>query len=199
MPRQQQQRQRQALADSVARLMREQGIQDFQLAKRKACAALGIKNGPLPDNREIAAALHLQESLFSGRDYPQRQQALLQLAMQLLAWLAPFAPRLSGQVAGGVITAHSRLQLHLFDDQPEAVDLFLQARGVDYRLEALRLRFSDGYRRLPAYCFQQQGTEITAVLFSLRQRSQAPLSPIDGRPMKRLSQRQLGALLENPG
>ena len=51
--------QRQHMAQLAARLMSEQGIRDFRIAKQKAAQHLGIdvRNSVLPKNSEIEAAL----------------------------------------------------------------------------------------------------------------------------------------------
>ena len=51
--------QRQHMAQLAARLMAEQGIRDFRVAKQKAAQHLGIdvRNSILPRNTEIEAAL----------------------------------------------------------------------------------------------------------------------------------------------
>ena len=49
---------RQAVADEAARIMNEQGVDDFLLAKRKAAERLGVTDASiLPRNTEIEAAM----------------------------------------------------------------------------------------------------------------------------------------------
>ena len=51
---------RQAVAEEAARIMREQGVDDFLLAKRKAAERLGVTDASiLPRNTEIEAALDI--------------------------------------------------------------------------------------------------------------------------------------------
>lgn len=185
---------RQQLAEHIARLMREQGIADFQQAKRKAVRQLEPIQTALPSNTEIASAIQVQEQLFSAQTGNQRDK-LLGHALELMRHFADFQPRLSGRVAAGLVTDHSWLQLHLFCETPEEVDLFLQERGIDYRTEDKRLRFHDGHANQPAFVFDYAGTDVLVVVFEPRQRSRKPLSPIDGKPMPRLSPRQIEALL----
>ena len=58
---------RQAVAEEAARVMSEQGIDDFLFAKRKAAERLGVVDAAiLPRNTEIEAALFARQRLFSG-------------------------------------------------------------------------------------------------------------------------------------
>jgi hypothetical protein len=55
------------VAEEAARIMREQGVRDFLLAKRKAADRLGVTDRhALPANQEIADALAAQQRLFGG-------------------------------------------------------------------------------------------------------------------------------------
>ncbi|MDX1496711.1 MAG: hypothetical protein R3352_04085 [Salinisphaeraceae bacterium] len=185
---------REELAQSIARLMHEQGIQDFQQAKRKAVQRTGHADALLPSNAEIADALRERTRLQAAAGADTRTRLLMQ-ALEVMQNLAEFQPRLSGRVAAGLITDHSWLQLHVFCETPEELDIFLQARGIEYQPEDKRMRFHNGHRNQPAFVFEYQGTDVLTVVFSPRQRSQKPLSPIDGKPMARLSSKQIEALL----
>lgn len=177
---------RQHLAQQVARLMWEQGIQDFRVAKEKAARGLNLDRQQLPDNREIAEALRVHSRLFGGGQGPQRTQDLLEAAVALMEFLESLQPRLVGSLLTGTVTPHSEVELHLFTDTPEQADLLLQGRGIESEWLDRRLRFGeDDYRVLPALRFEWQGFGVKAVIFPLRGLRQAPLSPIDGKPMRR--------------
>ena len=58
------------IASAAARLMAEDGIADFTLAKRKAARQLGLTdNAPLPDNAEVEAALRDYQELYQGDEH----------------------------------------------------------------------------------------------------------------------------------
>ena len=58
---------RQAVAEEAARIMREQGVDDYLLAKRKAAERLGVTDASiLPRNTEIEAALVAHQRLFAA-------------------------------------------------------------------------------------------------------------------------------------
>lgn len=192
--------QRQHMAHIAARLMQEQGIRDFHTAKRKAAEHLGIdlRNGVLPANREIEAALAEHQRLFAGADHAHRLAAMRQAALDAMAMLADFRPRLVGDVLSGLANAHSDIQLHVFAEQPETFDLFLQGRGIPCDLVERRLRVArDEHVFFPAFRFAAGQFGFEAVLFAAKDIRQAPLSTVDGMPMQRASRGHLQRLIED--
>ena len=95
-------RARALVAQETARIMVEQGIRDFRVAKTKAAERLGLtERGALPGNREIEQALgdHLQ--LFGRDSHGHLLKVLRRAALSAMEMLAPFGPRLVGPVLSG--------------------------------------------------------------------------------------------------
>ncbi len=177
---------RQHLAQQVAQLMWEQGIQDYRLAKEKAARRLRLHSHQLPDNREIAEALRVHSRLFGGALASEREQDLLAAAVALMNMLEKLQPRLVGDLLNDTITPHSELELHIFTDVPEHAELLMQSRGLACEWHDRRLRFGEAdYRTVPALRLEWGGVRVKAVVFPLHGLRQAPLSPIDGKPMRR--------------
>ncbi|ROO30150.1 hypothetical protein [Salinisphaera orenii] len=179
--------QRQHMAQLAARLMAEQGIRDFRVAKQKAAQHLGIdvRNSILPRNSEIEAALAEHHRLFAGEEQPQRLQAMREAAVQAMRLFADFRPRLVGDVLSGLADAHSDIQLHVFAEQSEAFDLFLQGQGIPYEIVDRRYRFAEGHRFYPAFRFVAGEHRFEATLFGATEIREAPRSLVDGAPMAR--------------
>jgi hypothetical protein len=172
------------MAQEAARVMAEHGIQDFRTAKRKAAERLGVgEEGSLPSNTEVEAALVEYQRLFAADSHGATLRAQRGAALRAMRSLAAFSPRLVGPVLHGTATAHADVQLHLFTDQPEAVALDLLDRGVGHEVGEHRLRL--GAERFRIY----------ATVFPLDGIRQAPVSPVDGRPMRRADATELAALL----
>lgn len=186
-----------ALAVETARIIQEEGLTDFRAAKAKAAERLGLgRNAPLPDNREIEAALAERNRIFHGADQPVLLDGLRQAAFEVMRELAEFHPRLVGDVLRGTATAHSAVELHLFSDTVESVGTVLDALGIAYRNAARRYRLRhDETQPFPGYLFTALDCEFSGTVFPLRLRGHPPLSPVDGRPMQRASLRELGELL----
>src|SRR3970040_2866930 len=64
---------RQHIATDAARIMAEEGVRDFQSAKRKAAARLGLpETRHLPGNDEVDSALQEHLRLFYGGGLPPK-------------------------------------------------------------------------------------------------------------------------------
>ena len=188
---------RRALAQEAARLMSEHGIQDFRAAKRKAAERLGVGvEGALPSNAEVEASLLEYQRLFAADTHGVTLQAQRRAALRAMQSLAVFSPRLVGPVLNGTATAHTDVQLHLFADRPEAVALNLLDRGVGHDVGEHRLRLdAERYQVFPSVRFDLDDHVIDATVFPVDGIRQSPVSPVDGRPMKRADTAELEALL----
>lgn len=187
---------RQMLADEAARVMREQGVKDFLLAKKKAADRLGIHDrAALPGNDEIAAALGEQQRLFGGDAYLQRLAQLRKAAHNAMVLFDGFEPRLVGSVLTGMITDTSDVNLHLFTDTPEAVAVLLMERHIPYECCERRVRYpNDRSESMPAYRFWAEDVAVEGAIFPVAALRQAPTCPVAGRPMRRARLSELAQL-----
>ena len=134
---------RQAVADEAARIMNEQGVDDFLLAKRKAAERLGVTDASiLPRNTEIEAAMMAHHRPFSHDRHVADLTDLRRAALAAMRLMADFHPRLVGPVLNGSASAHSEINLHLFSETPEAVSLRLDEHGVPHEVLERRMRFA---------------------------------------------------------
>ena len=188
---------RRELAQTAARIMAEQGISDFLMAKQKAAQRLGVsEQGNLPRNAEIQAALQDYQRLFGGGRQGDLIGRLRREARKAMALFAAFEPRLVGQVLAGTASDHSAIELHVFADTAEQVALHLLANEVPYEVSEWRGRTRRGDALSQAsYTFMAGDVPVEAVVFPLKGLREAPSCPVDGRPMARASQRELDALI----
>lgn len=188
---------RHLLAQEAARIMAEQAIRDFGQAKRKAAARLGVESTRnLPNNREIEAAFEEYLRLFRADSQPSQLRRLREAAVQAMRLFARFRPRLVGPVLQGTADENSPVHLHLFADTAEEVDLFLMDQQIPYRLDSRALRTGpEESIHYPVYRFVAGDIPVELTVFTERAR-QAPLSPIDGRPMQRAGLERVQELLE---
>jgi len=188
---------RQAVAEEAARIMREQGVDDFLLAKRKAADRLGVTDASiLPRNKEIEAALVAHQRLFAADRHEADLAAVRRSALEAMRLMSDFQPRLVGPVLTGTASAHSEINLHLFTEIPEAVSIRLEERGVPHEVLERRLRYErDRVVTYPALRFVAGRQTVDAVVFPLDGIRQAPSSPVDGKPMRRASAAEVESLL----
>lgn len=176
------------LVQEAARILCEESVLDYRAAKLKAAQRLGLgPNAPMPDNASLQAAVIDYQRLFGGREYAERLRQLRATAVQAMRLLAAFRPRLTGAAVSGAINAVHRVQLHVFIDKAEALDLFFEDRGIPYRQDDRGYRYPDGSEEeVPLLRFEAGEIGVDVAAFGEEDLRRTPLSPSDGLPMKRL-------------
>ncbi len=191
------QRLRQTIAAEAARIMSTEGQRSYLLAKQKAAERLGASTRKgLPSNAEIEQELKNWQQLFGGEQREERLLELREVAVSAMRFLAEFRPRLVGPVADGTADQFSRISLHLFADDPDAVVHFLMEQQVSFDQERRRVRWHDGSQRhVDVLVIEKNHDIVELVLMIGRDALQAQPSPIDGRPQNRLSLSELDELI----
>jgi hypothetical protein len=183
------------IVHEAARIICEDGLSDYRLAKQKAIERLGLGFGaPMPSNVDVQAAVIQYQRIFGGRAYADRLTLMRSTAVKAMRLLSEFQPRLVGAVATGATTDGHNVQLHCFADKPEQIDVLLESRGIAFDVSERRYRYSDsdnGGVPVPVLSFQAAEIGVSVAVFPERELRRAPLSPVDGAPMKRLD---LGAV-----
>lgn len=194
-------RERNVVAQEAARIIVDQGVRDYRVAKTKAAERLGMSTrGSLPGNAEIEQAVSEHLLLFGGESHASLLRDLRQAALSAMQLLEPFSPRLVGPVLAGTADENSVINIHVFCDSPEAVAMYLADRDISCQLFERRLKSRRGRSVnpdvFPGYEFAHNGEAIEATVFSIDGIRQAPISPIDGKPMKRADEKAVGVLLQ---
>jgi len=175
------------ITQEAARIMAVEGVRDFAAAKRKAAIRLHqAENRHLPSNREIEEALADYLRLFHARELPRILKHLLDTAVEAMRLLKSFDPRLTGPLLQGVATPYSVVQIHAFADDPEQVAVQLHDHGIPYDEDHRRLRYGgDRQETAPVFRFIAGDTAVEVTALPPNAAREAPLSPVDARPMKR--------------
>ena len=189
---------RRTLAVEAARLMAEHGIDDFGFAKRKAAERFGTFEGAvLPSNAEVEAALQEYQRLFEADTHGETLYVLRQTAVTAMELLADFTPRLVGPVLTGTATRNTEVQLHLFAERAEAVTIRLLDTAIPHELVERRVKVrADEWVLTPAVRLTVDDIPVDALVFGRDGQRQAPLSPTEGRPLRRASIEEVRALLD---
>lgn len=184
------------IAQEAARIICEERLTDYRLAKQKAAERLGLRyKAGMPDNARIQEAVIEYQRLFGGREYTERLRLLRETALRAMRLLAEFQPRLVGAVASGATTDAHKVRLHGFADKPEMLDIFLSGRGIPFETGERRYRYPDGrVETVPTCCFGAGEVEVEMAMFPEIELRRPPLSPLDGQPEKRLRIDQVEAL-----
>ena len=117
---------RSRIAHLAARLMAEDGIEDYAAAKRKAARQAGVADTrQLPTNEEIDAALRMHQTLYGGDAHLERLRELRAQRARVMRDLERFNPYLTGSVLSGTAGKYADINLQLYTDDAKGVELFL--------------------------------------------------------------------------
>jgi hypothetical protein len=186
------------LAQEAARIMAEQGVRDFHVAKRKAAERLGFGNErDLPSNREIDLALREYQHLFQGDSQPKLVRKLRNEALQAMRFFAAFEPRLVGAVLDGTADEFSAVCLHLHDDDPANVLRHLAEHDIPFDETERVLRYSrEEVREFPCLTFEADDVPFDLTLLPLDLLRRLPTSRTGNGPMQRASINSLRDLID---
>ncbi len=186
------------LAAEAARILAEEGVTDYQLAKRKAAARIMSGHRQvLPTNSEIERALidHLQ--IFQSSSLTKRIIHYRNIAQDAMQFFHAYQSRLVGDALSGAITEHSEIQIHLAADVPEDVAQQLYEVNIPHQESSRRIRFGgDRYINLPGFRYRANEVIVELVVFSCILFRQTPMSPVDGKSIKYVNRKGLKNMTE---
>lgn len=188
------------VAAEAARIMATEAQRSFLAAKQKAARRLGLSTRmSLPSNAEVEQALREWHEFYGGEEHADVLEQLRRGALSAMQFLAPFRPRLVGPVLEGTADEFSRISLHVFADDPDAIVHFLLDRSIPFEQESRRIRWHDGsHRDLEIVVIEAGGQVVELILMIGREALQPPPSPVDGRAQKRMGTAELEKLLAPP-
>lgn len=186
------------IAAAAARLMAEDGIDDFALAKRKAAKQLGVTEAQsLPGNDEIEEQLRAYLELYQAEEHPQRIAELREIALDAMKALEQFNPYLTGPVLKGIAGPYSQIELQLFPDSVKEVEIFLLDRNVAYDTQEGRRYAGDRAHAVSVLSLQWRGAPLKLSIFDPRDERIALKTSQAGRVMDRAGIAEVGALVRN--
>src|SRR5687767_8054821 len=160
---------RASIAAAAARIMAEEGIDDFALAKRKAARRLGAADTEaLPANAEIEAELRDYLALYQPEEHPERIAELRRLSLEVMRALERFHPYLTGPVLAGIAGPYAEIELQLFPESSKEVELFLIDRNLRYEASDERRYTGDRARAVAVIALDWQGVPLRLSVFDPR-------------------------------
>lgn len=189
---------RQRIAQAAARIMAQDGIQDFSLAKRKAARQLGAEDSQhLPNNQEIEQELRLYQEIFQKDEQQERLRFLRQLAVEVMRMLEPFNPRLTGSVLSGTATRYSDINLEVFPSSLKDVELFLLNRKIPYRSGEKTIRQGKDLQTVPLLTLVDLPATVEILVYDAEQLRLLPKVAADGKSPLRVKISQVEAWLSD--
>jgi hypothetical protein len=188
---------RERIAHLAARIMAEDGIDDFGYAKRKAARQAGARDAKaMPDNDEIERALAQYRALYQAQTHSSLLRELREQALAVMQTLERFRPHLIGPVLSGVAGKHSDIDLQLYAESSKEVELFLLNRGLRYRAAQTRLYLNADERLVPRFEFDHDGLAVRLTVLDARDLRHTVRTSLNGRPVERGSIGAVQALLD---
>jgi hypothetical protein len=192
-------RMRERIAYLAARVMAEEGVDDFGVAKRKAARRAGAENTRnLPNNEEVEQALKTFRTLYQREEHAALLKSLRERAVVAMRLLSTFQPQLTGSVLTGRAGKYSDINLHLFADSAKEVEIYLINQDLRYRVAEQRLWMGDEPRLVPRLTFELDDIVVNAAIFRPQDRRELPKSTLGGKPLERAGIEWLEAMLMEP-
>ena len=186
---------KQIIAEAAARIMHQQRLQDYGLAKRKALESLeSAQHSAMPENRLINKALQEYIQCFGNAADKDWETQLTTAAKEASAFLNEFPHYVAGSLASQVAKLDDRLEIHLYSDSTEPLLWRLQDHDIPYREQerVVRINRQTEYS-YPCFSFVANNIPVSITVFP-DSRPRPRQCDIDGSPMPRLKPTQLAAL-----
>ena len=189
---------REQIAQLAARLIAEDGIDDWGLAKKKAARTLGLTEAHcLPTNAELEAALLEYQRIFDEDGQREELHWLRSQALDLMDLFERFHPHLVGPVLSGAIGKYPTIHLHLFTDDEKAIEWFLLKEAIPYDPSQRRVFIGGAASTVPCFELNVEGTDVHLVQFITADRHQPVRLSAEGRPMARAGRASLASKLDD--
>lgn len=184
------------IAAAAARIMAEDGVEDFATAKRKAARQLGaLDTQALPTNEEVESELLAYLALYQGEESRSRLQALRAIALGAMRGLASFNPYLTGPVLKGTASRYADIDLQLFTDDRKGLELFLLNRNVPYETSEQRRYCGDEPREVQVLRLEWDGVPLSLAVHAAKDERSALKASPGGRPIERAGINAVSALV----
>ena len=186
------------IAAAAARIMAEDGVDDFALAKRKAARQLGaLDTQALPRNDEIEAELRAYRALYHADEHARLIEQLRRVALDAMRALERFHPYLTGPVLKGTAGPYAEIDLQLFPDSPKDVEIFLLDRGVPFATHEARRYSGDRAHAVSVITLLWDSVPLRLSVFDPRVERLALKTSMAGRVLERAGAAEVSALLRS--
>jgi hypothetical protein len=185
------------LAYEAARIMVEQGLSDFDRAKRKAAERMGNPDRrQWPSNEAVQEAVLAHRRLFLGHAHERDCLDLRENALEAMKTFQDFRPRLIGPALSGAGDSHTGIELLLFAERPEEVLFALMEQRIPWQDAERGFRYPDGQRQThPLFRFMAGGMPVKLIVLPLRAVRNPPLDPVTEQPLRGADHEEVRRLL----
>ena len=186
------------IAATAARIMAEDGVDDFALAKRKAARQLGApETEALPTNDEVEAELEAYRALYQADEHPELIAELRRIALDAMRAFERFSPYLTGPVLKGTAGPYAEIELQLFPESAKDVEIFLLEQRISFSTHEGKRFSGDRAHAMSVFSLTWQDAPLKLSVFDPRDERLALKTSQAGRVMDRAGIAEVGALLRD--
>lgn len=122
-----------SIASKAAEIIMEEGINDYQYAKKKAVRYLDLDASDiLPSNDEIDKALINYRLIFTAEIDIDLVKILKTEALAIMAFFADFNPYFVTQIFEGLLPKYPIIQINLFSDNMKEIEYVLLNNNIPF-------------------------------------------------------------------
>jgi len=159
-----------SIASKAAEIIMEEGINDYQYAKKKAVRYLDLDASDiLPSNDEIDKALINYRLIFAAEVDIDLVKILKTEALAIMAFFADFNPYFVTQIFEGLLPKYPIIQINLFSDNMKEIEYVLLNNNIpfatkDFNISEKRTK-KQSVKKIPIILIERGSIPIELKIF----------------------------------
>ena len=193
-----------SIASKAAEIIMEEGINDYQYAKKKAVRYLDLDASDiLPSNDEIDKALINYRLIFTAEIDIDLVKILKTEALAIMAFFADFNPYFVTQIFEGLLPKYPIIQINLFSDNMKEIEYVLLNNNIpfatkDFNISEKRTK-KQSVKKIPIILIERGSIPIELKIFEAHDQkiNRKNLMNMRGLDFKQLSKFDPNSLLSD--
>jgi len=193
-----------SIASKAAEIIMEEGINDYQYAKKKAVRYLDLDASDiLPSNDEIDKALINYRLIFAAEVDIDLVKMLKTEALAIMAFFADFNPYFVTQIFEGLLPKYPIIQINLFSDNMKEIEYVLLNNNIpfatkDFNISEKRTK-KQSVKKIPIILIERGSIPIELKIFEAHDQkiNRKNLMNMRGLDFKQLSNFDPNSLLSD--
>lgn len=193
-----------SIANKAAEIIMEEGITDYQYAKKKAVRYLDLDTVDLlPSNDEIDKALLDYRLIFKAELDIELVKTIKTEALRIMNFFESFNPYFVTQLSEGLLPKYPIIQINLFSDNMKEVEYILLNNNIpfetkDFNISEKRTK-KQSLKKIPLILIERGNVPVELKIFEPhdQKRNKKNLMDMRGLDLKQLSNFDPNSLLSN--
>ena len=193
-----------SIANKAAEIIMEEGITDYQYAKKKAVRYLDLDTVDLlPSNDEIDKALLDYRLIFKAELDIELVKTIKTEALRIMKFFESFNPYFVTQLSEGLLPKYPIIQINLFSDNMKEVEYILLNNNIpfetkDFNISEKRTK-KQSLKKIPLILIERGNVPVELKIFEPhdQKRNKKKLMDMRGLDLKQLSNFDPNSLLSN--